>query len=122
MFKHLMDLKIKRSPLQALGFYIFWLALFLFFNGFLAQIFIALNGSGKGLGVSESYKNGVETGRLLTVVIGPLFTITISALLIYIKKLSPWYYFAAIFGGMMSGVTIIAGLIPAAIISTRESR
>ena len=122
MFKKLLDFQHKRSAIQALGFYLFWLAIFLLTNGIITQMFVGFSGGGKLLGVGESFKYGIIIGAKISTVTAPLFSITIAILLIYKKQLPSWYYFIALVCGFLSSMTIILGLVPAAIISAREGR
>jgi len=111
MFKNLTQFSYKRTPLQALGFYIAYLILIALVAGIMGAVIGLAIGSG-------DFETGFRFGNLIAIV----SVIGLSFLILKSKNLMG--NFALILVALLSGVLAyfgggLLGLIPAAYLSTR---
>ena len=111
MFKNLMDLKIQRTGKQAVGFYIAYLFLIMIVGGLLTGLYALVTGE-------SGFEAGVKVGQIVAVV----FVLGISSTIALQKKILS---FATVLLILLSGLLAlflggIAGLIPAAYLSTKR--
>lgn len=113
MFKSLMDFGYKRTIKQAIGFYLAYFTLTVLISALVAGIVALIINS-------DSFGFGVRIGNIVAI----LMSVLLSLLVVNKKKLfnNFWYVVLIIISGLLAILLgALAGLIPAAYLTTKQS-